>query len=78
MFINGYIQGDGVQIIVDIDTEESCAWHVRSRYAEASGVTWYLNSSCWAEFGQHIVRGSDHRTCLFPGTFCRQVGFKRL
>ena len=67
------MQGDVAKHIDDIDGEDSCAMHVRNKYPAASGATWYMNSSCWAEFGEQTIISSAHRTCRFLGSFCRNT-----
>ena len=67
MFTDGYIQGDVAKSVDNVDGEDNCAIHVKYEYPGASGATWYLNQSCWAEFGEYFVRSSAHRTCLYKG-----------
>ena len=66
-FFDGYMQGDVAKRVENIDSEDSCAIHVRDNYPDATGATWYLNTSCWAEYGKYDFRSSLHRTCHFTG-----------
>ena len=61
------MQGDVAKRVENIDSEDSCAIYVRDNYPDAAGATWYLNSSCWAEYGKYDFRSSLHRTCHFTG-----------
>ena len=67
IFDDGYIQGNGTQQVYNIDNEDDCAINVKSEYPEASGATWYLNNSCWVEFGGFVTNSPSHRACTFQG-----------
>ena len=67
LFNDGYIQEGGAQQVHNIDNEKDCAIGVKLEYLEASGATWYLNNSCWAEFGEFVTHSFSHRACAFQG-----------
>ena len=67
VFDDGYIQGSGTQQVYNIENEDDCAINVKSEYPEASGATWYLNNSCWVEFGGFLAHSFSHRACTFQG-----------
>ena len=67
-FIDGYMQGGAAHHIPKVYDEDGCAIRAKTKYPEASGVTFYLNDSCWAEFGEFMVRSRSHRTCSFQGS----------
>ena len=75
------MQGDVAIHEYGVQNEEACAMKVIKNHPHASGATWYLNNSCWAEFGQYQMYSSSVRTCSLIGnssTKCiRKVKLKR-
>ena len=63
------MQGNIAKHVTNISSEKACAMYVKQEYPEAPSATWYNESGCWAEFGEHKVYSSLHRTCLFQGIF---------
>ena len=61
------MQGGIAKQVINVDTEDGCQLRVKKDYPEAPGATWSLNNSCWAEFGEHLIYSSSHRTCFSQG-----------
>ena len=59
--------GKAAKGIMNISNEDECTTNVRNEYPDASGVTWYSDSTCWAEYGGRMIESSVHRTCVFQG-----------
>ena len=73
-FFDGYMQGGVAKYVENITTEQDCQMGVQEEYPEATGVIWYTNNSCWAEFGEYMVYSSTQRTCRFQKTSVDNFG----
>ena len=76
--LGGFMLGDVVEYVPNINDEDECAIEVRNRYPKAIGSTWYNEGvakywSCWAEFGGVLELDSIDlfRTCRFQGNLSR-------
>ena len=77
------MQGGIVKYVANVSSERACARYVKQEYPQAPGATWYDESSCWAEFGEHFAHSSVHRTCVFaqkgiPGPLQQISKFKHI
>ena len=66
-FYDGFMQGGAAEYVANIDNKTTCMRRVKQDHPNAYGATWYLNGTCWAEFGEHFVHSSFHNTCRFRG-----------
>ena len=65
-FSDGDVQGGKEETVGVASTDRACVSLVMSKQPTAKGATWAPDGGqCYAEFGDHIVRSSKYKTCLF-------------